>query len=643
MKDVEKVIDGLAKNRGDAQGRIAQYSDFLDGYFGRQRSSQNMLSDTSGRPILRMGDLRTELRARRGAPNMLQPIIDDFVSLKGTLPLIKVMPDDDTPEEYERALMRTRVIRGFWEQSNMGVQQINAGFWMSCLGEAIFCLDPLLPEDADDMDPAGIYITVWSPQNCYANFRSGRHSQELDELWIAYDMTAEQIEDEYGYTPQGEVAEVITYYSRKDKQTIIDEERIYGIEHELGFVPAQWARNKMVGNRFAQSDISQALDVHDELQALYLVLGDATIESVYAPIWIRDPINVAGDQVEIGPRAVIATTATGAVGRVDPAPPPQAASGLTQQLQQALFNVTGTAPVRIENEHQGSNISGRMIHAIQQPQEGRLAMSQTLMGYHIERLTQKMLHMVVKIPQFKDYTFQIQGVDKGKPYHIEATGAEVGGPARIDTKYDALIGSTRHERLVMALQAFAQGLVPGTYVVEQLGEDDPESVIRKAIAEKAMMMQSAQPQMSPPGLPPGGASPGQDPGAQQQAISAPQQAQVAGGAGGDPTMGAGAGAAQPAPPGGTPPGPGGPPPFDAMGTSPAQPGMGPAPMSPSISSLIREAVARLTPDAQNAIVGVPLIEAGHIVVQVKDRKLVASGVIKRAFEAVGLTVKVKVV
>lgn len=651
MKDPADVVDGMRKAQGEQQQRIANYERYRNAYFGISGGAQNTMMDTTGRPILRMQDLRSELRQRRGAPNLVQPIVDDFVALKGTIPLMRVLPEDETEEAMNRAQLRTYAIRHIWERSQMDVQQINAAFYLSCLGDVLYTLDPVLPNDADELSPAGVYITVYSPGLAFHRFRKGRFSQELSELWLTWSMGRDACEEEYGYTPKGDDAEVVIYYNKDEKQIIIDEDRVSSVTHNLGFVPAQWVRNKVVGDQDGQADISQAVDVHEEIQSIFLILGDALIESVYAPFKIRDAENVEGDTLTIGPRAVISVTGTGDVTRVEPAPPPTAASQLLETMQQALYHITGTAPVRVEGDKKGANISGRMVHAIQQPQEARMGIGQTILGYGFEWLNQKALLMYGKIPELAETEVNLHGSHKGKPYSLTTKGKDLGGMSRIEIKWDALIGSTKHERLVMALQAFAQGLVAPTYVIEQLGESDPMDMLKRSALERQLMA-SLQPQ--PPQGPPGqeGASTGHgggDPGQQQQDIMQPAQGGAAGMAGGNPGGGPSAGPqqgqgatlstpgpAQPGPPQGTVPL------FGPQANSPTDQGAGPAPTTPDIMGLIQQAISSLPADVQNDIVGLPMMEGGELVVRVTDAKHIPRGQIKRAFSAMPFPVRVRV-
>lgn len=656
MRSVQDVLDCLARVRGDQYGRMSCYQRQSNAYFGVSSARQNTAMDTTGRPILRMGDLRSELRMRSGAPNLIQPIVDDMSGLKGKVPLQRVVPTSEDASALELAQKQTYLLKDVWERSAMDVQQRNAGFYLSCLGDVIYTLDPLLPDEATDLEPPGVYITVHSPRLAYYRFRGGRYSQELAELWLTWQQSALEAASEFCIDLPGDPeksVDVVVYYDKDCKQVLVDEKRVLAVEHNLGWVPAQWVPNKMAGDMKAQADISQAVEVHEEVQSLFLILGDATAEAVYAPIKVRDADNVAGDAIELGPRAVISVTATGDVTRVEPAPPPTAAQGLLQTLQEALFHVTGTTPVRVEGQMPGSNISGRMVHSVQQPQESRVNTFQDIIGHHIERLDQKILLMYGKIPELAGAELNIQGSDKGKPYSITTKGSDLGGTARVEIKWDALIGSSKHERLVMALQAFAQGLVPGSYVIEQLGEDDPDAILKKAQLEKIMIQQYAQGLQPPPpaGGPPGpggqsGPGPGGDPGAQQQHIMQPMQGNVAGAEGGNPAAGGGG---PPGGPGGGPPPvqPGPPPgpslaPFGHSPQGPAPQGMGPKPQTPDVLALARKAVNSLPAEVQSDVVWPPAMEGTTLVVYTRNARHIPSGIIKRAFRDVGLPMEVKV-
>lgn len=592
MKSVEEITQDCYQRQSDQVSRLGKYELFKNAVFGTEQQVHNRTMDGLGRPILRMQDIRSELRARRGAPNFLAPIVDNFTALRGQIPLMRAVPDSDEEQDREKATTRTRVARAFWQHSNMDLQQAQAGFYLSAYGDCLYMLDPLLPEEADELNPTGVYITVYKPSVVFPKMRTGRWGQEMEDVYICWEIDKETAQADYAAKPRSERCDVIYHYNRTEKYVVVGDQLVSYVKHDLGWVPGQWVRNKYVGDIDAQSDISQAIDVHEELQALMLVLSDASIESTYAPIKVRDPLNVSGDRIVIGPRAVIAVTATGDVERVQPAPQPKGAEHLLSLFQEALYHITGTTPVQQEGSIDHSNISGRAVHASQGALETRLVLSQTVHGHHFERLNQKMLLMLEKVPDLAQAELDIRGEDKGQPFSMKVKGAEVGGMCRFVTKWDALNGSSRHERLVMALQAYQQGLVPGTYVVEQLGEEDPEAVVRQAINEKMAFMkaQAAIQQASGMGGPPQQGGP---PDQANPTIDATQSLMGGGmgqNGGGQPPPQAGV---QPPPPSAGTSGGGGLPPFPQSPVSPAQQGMGQAQPKPDMDEQVRLALSGL--------------------------------------------------
>jgi hypothetical protein len=617
MRSVEQLTKEAEERMGEQASRIACYQTFLDAWSGERPNGGGGLGEViannaDGRPALRLAGIRSDLAARTGAPNLLAPMIDDLTAIRGAMPRIAVLPHDNTDQAREMAVKRSRILRTVWEQSDMDVNQLLAAFYLSCLGDVVYTLDPVLEERPgnevaeDPFFSPGLYITVTNPMFCYPRFRTGRNSRELEDIYIVREMSLADAHAIYGeranaVRPGGKKqVRVIFYYGRNEKQAIIagaNAERLDGIEHNLGFCTAQWVCNKPGDGRQAQADIARAVEVHREFQDMYYVFTDSLVQAVYPILHVRNAMNVAGDEIRVGPGAKIETQQDGAVELIAPAANPAAAKMIMETTQDALFKIVGVSPIRIEGMIDRSNVSARSVDRQQAPMETRLGMANTILGAHLEKLNAKIMLMYWKVEGLRDEVFSIYGVEKGGTVVTDTfTGADFGGWYRNTVKWDALAGLNRHERVVIMLQLFKEKLVDGAHVLEQAGEEDPEATLDAA---QKFWLNLARLEAAAQGGAPGGAAPGGSPGgdptqAAQEGMAlaqgglgappggAPAQPPPAGPPGMLPGMGGGGGAAPLPMPG-----------FPPVAAPPNALGMGPPPDLPDVVAIIDRALARI--------------------------------------------------
>lgn len=596
-----QVDQDAADRKANHSMRIGAYKTFLSAYFGGDDDAHLAIlgSNADGRPVLRLqrnndgGD-----SIRRGAPNILSPMIDDMVSLRGTVPKLTVPAKSSAPADRQAATKLSRALRQQWEQSRMTNQQPEAAFYLSCLGDVCYTIDPRTPQDVkDDEDPfrpAGIYITVNAPINAFPRFRFGHNARELEDLYLIWMMPADAIRDTYGIelADGKEHAQVVHFYSRTEKQVVVDGRRVSGVLHNLGFCPAQWCSNKATDGRYAQADIRNAVDLHTEMQAMFQVYCDALVWAVYPIVHIKNRHNIRGDAVEVGPGATIETISDGDVTMVAPAANPQAARLIFDATVDNLMQIVGVAPVRLDGQIDKANVSGRSVQQQMSPMEQRVSMSNTILGDCLQTINSKLMLMLWKIPEMKNAEFELYGQDQDGIYNETFTGEDVGGWTRNNVKWDSLMGSSTYERTVRVLQLYKEGRgkFPFRRVIEEAGEDDPQAIMAEGVAEAEEDMKRQQ-QMQGAMAPPGGGGPAGPPtsggppspgGGGAQAAAHDAMSLSAGGSGGP--MGGGPGAATPAPVQPQPPDVSQPPPptmpgFGPVASAPTSPGMGhPAPL-----------------------------------------------------------------
>ena len=309
---------------GEQAHRIAAYYRALQAYFqehsaeGGDFVALNNYSD--GRPALRAAGETVQGKAVRASPNYIKPIVKDIVSIKGAWPTVMVPPASGQQADKDKAVKIARALRQQHEHSAMPRQQQRAGFFLSCLGDACYTIDPRTPSmDKDDPDPfmpIGIYFNVANPCQAFPKFRGSGAGEDLQDLFLISSMSPKDARQEYPqvHIPRDhdEPVDVIHYYSRTERQTVVAGVRAYGIAHNLGFCPAVWVRNEESDGRLAQSDISGCIELHSELADLWKVYVDSIWGSVYPIYVIKDPEQTSG-VLEYGPGAQFSTHGTGDV------------------------------------------------------------------------------------------------------------------------------------------------------------------------------------------------------------------------------------------------------------------------------------------------------------------------------------------
>lgn len=576
----KEIIAQAQKREKQSQSRIVAYRRFEQAYFGDVEGDSQRAMDGYGRPQLRQ--MRSGL-AQRSGPNMILPIVDDYVALRGRMPHMQVVPWEEDKDTEELCKRLSRAVRSQWLHSDMVIQNAEGAWYLTTKGEVLYMLTAV--EDDDDPDvERGVYITVVDPAACFPRFGAGWQRHQLDDVIIHESYDAFSARERWNIKSSGdEYVDVYHYVGRTGNCIVVGDRIVDAIDHELGFCPAQWLRTKPLP-RDAQSDINQLVDLHAEYRIMFAVMSDSLVEATYAQAWIRNPASFE-DRFEIGPGAdPIVLKADGAVGRLAPQPPPDAAVMIMGEAWEQITRMSGSAPVRTEQAIQHSNISGRAISASQGPMEQRLRLGYDILATHYERLNGKIMRILYQRPAFKDHEMVVYGTERGGTPYVETfTGEEFKGWTRNLVQFGSTMGGSSHERSVVALALRQQGLVTGPWVLEQMEVDDPERLFAAAQEEHKEQMalaSMAQTGGMPPGGPPGAAPPGPAGGPGQPG---------AGGGPSAPAGGAGLGEAAGGPPQPPPSMPG----FGPVDTAPSTPGKGfPGPL-PDVQRMINEGMARV--------------------------------------------------
>ena len=636
MKSATQIKSLVDERRNDQSSRISAYKRFLGAYKGA--SEDNVLTIQAnyqdGRPAMRyLAQAHSDMLSRRGAPNFAYPVIRDLSAIYGALPDARVKPESG--KDVDAAVKRTRILLEQYQHSKMGTKASRIGFFAACLGDAVCTLDPSLPsKNSDDPeDPPGIYINVVNPAKCYPSFVGGEDSRELDDLAIVDYMTVDDAMRRYDdYKPSlkdgREQIEICTFYSRDQKCVVIDGKIIEGVDHNLGFVPAQWFSKEITDGKLAQGDLAQAIDLAYELQALYYTFVDSVVASTYPILVVKGgQAALAQDSVEQGPGARVDVSVTGDVKYIQPEGNPQAAQIVFQAALDNFMKVVGVSPIRTEGQIQHANTSSKALQAAQAPMQSRVNQAYILLGECYEAMNSKILRMLYKIPEFsKGKGMSLYGSDQKGVYNESYTGKDVGGWSRNEVSWDNFLGESKTERLHNALLLFKsnpQGF-PWQKVLEEYGLEDPQELIAEAQAQASLQGQP------PPGGPPGVPTPGQAPPGAPGPGGGPPPTGGPSGGGPPPGMPPGLGQGQGPDSGGPSPdlsgggGPQQPPPqmpdFPQMSTPPNA-GPTPAPL-PDLSGDIQKAIQSV--QLFGEITDGPRPFPGGIFVQVSDHRDVAA-------------------
>ena len=606
------------------------------GQYGDGRPAMQYLQDTYN-DIDKMG--------RGKGLNILKPIVEDRVATLCPLPTIIFDPPTDDDAGAQQADLCSRAVRAQYDLSQMAVNQVYAVFYTTLMGETCYTLDPLRPSEQSDnpFSLPGVRINVQDPTNCYPSFGTGPERGRIQTLYMHFEKCdrgeAEALYPEVARL-QGtaDTVDLLVYYDKDAKRTIAFQEgpqdaiEVYRDDHKYGFCTAEWSLNKIDGSQFGVSEIDDVVDLNHSAQTLFAMATDGVALATYPPIVVKEAAQV--NNLSYGPLSVIETTGEGSVTPLQSNVNVQVPLQLLDTAKSNLLSQTGTSPIRQDMNIQHSNTSGRAINSAQGPMQARLNMANILVGSSLEWVNSKVAMILYKDPEFKKTTMTITGVEhKGKRTAVTFIGEDLGGLWRNHVQWGDPLASNKQETLVQYLQLYKENLVPGTRVLEAIGEEDPPRLMKQALAEKAAMQQQ-QPQQ---GAPPGGPGQGSPSAAADQNV-----AMGAGALGGGGAAGPGGPPVQPPPAAPPPPAPSIPnftPQAAAPGGAPA--GMPPLPVADIVGE-VQQAAAQLP--MKGEILSATTTPRGILVTvsDFKDRAMLKTALLSLAQQVAGAKARVDI-
>jgi hypothetical protein len=517
-----KEIFALTTERIAAYGdRDETYRRCLAYYFNLNEPGEATVRamDSTGVPLLRqVGDAWGQANAR-SIDNRMTPIVDDFQSILGRVPKKRVDPPDGTDAGKTKAEKLTKLLMSTDDLCHMVLQQAEAGFFLSALGDVCYTIDV-------EHELRRAVIATHNPLFCYPSFKRGWERFELYDLIRCTVEDPEDLKRDYGYEPKNESASetlLIVYDSPWQKSVLIGVEGegpkwvVSHMKHDLGFCMARWHYNKFTRGQQGTSDIAGVLALQDFFNTALNIAGDGLVEMTYPVRMIKNPIG-EDNQIEVGPGATIQVDEMGDIKTEAPTPPPQAAFMLIEHATQAMMTNVGQAPVRQEGQLHGSIQTGKAIHAAQGPQATRVDLRQSLLGYTHSRLYAMLLQAQELAPFLKNQEIEIHGRDlHGREFRESMNTKEIDGWYQVTVSWEQLLGISRPARVQMAMEGMAAKIWSQSYGMDIAGVEDPlqmqqeiESDERRQIkmqAEMQQQMQAGQPggQGQPPQ--PGGMQP----------------------------------------------------------------------------------------------------------------------------------------
>ena len=498
---VNDILDAAEKRLQLFADRNEWYDRLLKYYYGKQPQGKTyslsspivLPSNSQGRPLLRqVGEsISTD---RTYTSQRLAPIVDDYAALLGRMPTSRADPPDSSPQGAARAELLTRYLYSTYELSNMEVQQAEAGFYQSALGDVFYVLEP-------EPDELRVVWTVMSPRNVYPRFWHGFRRFEVYDLITVETWDPDDIETQLGHKPKTEAPDdctVTMYVSPYQRSIVLGASRpelVKHVEWELGFCPAAWLLNKVTG-KMGMSDIGQSLSQQDFLDWSFNVWADGLVHMTYPILMIKDPINTGQDQITVGPGAPpVPVMGSGDIKAITTGADPRAIEAIMNQTLQDISTATGSSPVRQEGQMHGSIITGRAVHAVQGPQSTRVDAKQEVAGAVWRTLNRMTLAMQERAPHLKNFKGDIYGRYKGESFTTKFdASADIDGWYRTTVTWEQLVGMNLQQKLQVGYEGMVAELWDDLHAREMVGVEDPIGMrdrVKAMLQAKAEMQAAA--------------------------------------------------------------------------------------------------------------------------------------------------------
>ncbi len=546
-KSPSEIWETFEKRRKDPMfiWRNAQYDKQLRYFEGEQFMGGGITAmNTLGKPILRLGTA-TEMN-RTISANRIAPIVLDHQSQSGRLPSSRVLPPAMNDEGMAKAEKQTKYLYSTYEMCSMPMQHVQAGFFLSALGDALYILEIDWQQGKDK--PKRAVITGVDPRYAFPRWRAdGWRKFDLWDVIVARPLSEDDLEDQYDYEARSGREDdriVLTYVSPFQRTVLIGKDDLFIVNHvewNLDFCPAVWMNNHITDGTMANADIRHILELQDYYNFVLNIRADGLYEMTYPVRGIKDPLEVGeGGQIPLGPNEVVALGEKGDIITSAPAPPPVASDMILQQVVGDMNLGAGTTSIRQEGMPDRSNVSGRAIQSAQHPESMRLDVKQIIQATAFIKMNSYLMALQEQAPLVGAQTFDINGMFQGKVFNEPFTpSADIAGWYRNKVVWDELLGMSKPQKMQFAVEGLKAGVIDRPAAMEFMGEEDPLGMLKRVEedqernAEHQAKIQASAQQIAQgagggpggPGAPPGGvAQPEQGaPGAQPTRIMRPPQ------------------------------------------------------------------------------------------------------------------------
>jgi hypothetical protein len=486
----EQIVD-LARERHRSYADRDAWYDRLSSYYfgvdsgaGRAYDPPILAMNSQGRPLLRPFEVGGSIESKRSySSKRLAPIVDDYLALKGKMPSSRVVAPSG-PQGEERADLLTKFLYSTQDLSGMDLQQAEAGFWISMLGDACYILEPVNPNHHPSRNSWRVVWSVMNPRCAYPSFYRGYKRFLIYDLittqeWAAYDINATFRDFGISVPDDARPEErcVVTYISPSQRTTVVgldNPRRGPHIEWDLGFCPASWAYNKVPG-KMGMADIQHSLTQQDFLDFLLSVMADGIVHMTYPIVGIKDPNNVGTEQFQQGPGAPpIELQSTGDIIVRSTQGDINAALMMVKQTLEDITSGTGSSTVRQTGEMHSSITTGRAVHAVQGPQSTRIDLWQQMMGSVIQNLNAMTLEMQEKAPFLRDFDEDLFGNYRGRSFQVRMNASQdISGWYRNTVRWESMLGMNLQQKLSVAYEGHVAKMWDLPYAREMVGVDDP--------------------------------------------------------------------------------------------------------------------------------------------------------------------------
>lgn len=487
----DSILTLWRQRRGEAATRNERYMRLISYYFGRQgrgsRAAHEVLAATgTGRPLIRDLGVSIDIN-RRYVSNKIQPFVDDYQALLGRLPTIRVEPPGSDEAALRKAELQEKYLQSTYQMADMRYHQALAGWSLTLLGDVVYVCE--IDIETDRVLPCTVL-----PVSCYPTFQRGPRRYELWDLIVESEYAYDEIMRDFGvrpYSAEPEDCTVITYLSPYQKTVIVGSDPDHArlgphVAWNLGFCPAVWARNKINGD-FVSSDVEAVLSLQDMYDFTLNVMGDGLVEMTYPLRLFKGDVQLPDGPIPVGPGSNLEGGPNSGVQVVGLTPPPQAGMQFAQIVIDDMQQGAGTTEVRQAGMPDRSNISGRAIQSAQGPQATRIDLRQITLGDALMKLNARIFATQEKAPVISTRTLELRGRYRGSAFQETfEPKRDINGWYVNSAIWDELVGTSRGQRIQMAIELVNAKLADRAYAMQLAGVEDPVEMVKRVQNEAQM-------------------------------------------------------------------------------------------------------------------------------------------------------------